>query len=317
MTGRGGFFHMTDGTAEDGKKGFTGYRYLLDTADSRQFALRYEDDQPRPPVQVYAVMPKEKGFRANEVVFALDDEFKVTTRKDGSLAVETTAYQFLTDDKGVVRRLILTPVDFDVTLDTSAPVAVAVLTLSGDARATMAEENFTSGFPRRFTYPLEDEQVTRSAGVASIDASVVKTFSLPPHHKGGAFLARLGVHQALGAAIAELLPPKEQPQQPAAPAPAPAAKKSNAFSSPDAQTLVEKKDLGDGDTLKIVFNFESRRVTESVLTAKGVALTSHKFRDYDETALQSAFAQLQKLGGTPRPLEGVKKPATVKTPKNP
>ena len=306
---------MTDGTAEDGKKGFRGYRYLLDTDDSLQFALRYEYGQPRPPVQVYAVMTKEKGFRANEVVFALDDEFKVTTRKDGSLAVETTAYQFLTDDKGVVRRLTLTPVDFDVTLDTSAPVAVAVLTLSGDARATMAEENFASGFPRRFTYPLEDEQVTRSAGVASIDASVVQTFSLPPQHKGGAFLARVGVYQSVGAAIAELLPPKEQPQQPAAPAPA--AKESKSFSSPDAQTLVEKKDLGDGDTLKIVFNFESRRVTESVFSARGVALTSHKFRDYDETALQSAFAQLQKLGGTPRPLEGVKKPATVKTPKTP
>jgi hypothetical protein len=302
--------------AEGGEKGFSGYRFLVDATDSRQYALRYEDGAPRPPIDVYAVMPKEKGFRANEIVFALDDEFRVTTRKDGSLAVETTAYQFLTDDKGVVRRLTETPVDFDVTLDTSAPVAVAVLTLSGDARATMAEENFTSGFPRRFTYPLEDEQVTRTAGGASIDASVVKTFSLPPHQKGGAFLARVGVHHSLGAALArELLPPKEQQPQAAAPAPAP--KESKSFSSPDAQTLVEKKDLGDGDTLKIVFNFESRRVTESVLSAKGVALTSHKFRDYDATALESAFAQLQKLGGTPRPLETAKKPATLKVPKTP
>lgn len=307
---------MADGTAQGGEKGFTGYRYLLDVADSRQFALRYENDQPRPPIDVYAVLPREKGFRANEIVFALDDEFRVTTKKDGSLSVETTAYQLLTDDQGVVRKLTLTPVDFDVTLDTSAPVAMAVLTLSGDARATMAEENFTSGFPRRFTYPLEDEQVTRTAGGASIDASVVKTFSLPPHQKGGAFLARVGVHHSLGAALArELLPPKEQPQQAAAPAPA--SKESKSFSSPDAQTLVEKKDLGDGDTLKIVFNFESRRVTESVLSAKGVALTSHKFRDYDATALESAFAQLQKLGGTPRPLETAKKPATLKVPKTP
>ncbi|MCC7038259.1 MAG: hypothetical protein IT560_13285 [Alphaproteobacteria bacterium] len=307
---------MADGTAQDGEKGFTGYRYLLDVADSRQFALRYEDGAPRPPIDVFAVMPKEKGFRANEVVFALDDEFRVTTRKDGSLAVETTAYQFLTDDKGVVRRLTLTPVDFDVTLDTSAPVAVAVLTLSGDARATMAEESFAQGFPRRFTYPLEDEQVTRTAAGASVDASVVQSFALPPHQKGGAFLARVGVHQSVGAAIArELLPAREAPLKPAAPAPA--QKVTGGFSSPDAQTLVEKKDLGDGDTLKIVFNFESRRVTESVLSARGVALTSHKFRDYDETALEAAFQQLQKLGGSPRPLEGVKKPATLKTPKTP
>lgn len=298
--------------AQDSEKGFSGYRYLVDATDSRQYALRYEDGAPRPPVQVYAVMPKEKGFRANEVVFALDDEFKVTTRKDGSLAVETTAYQFLTDDKGVVRRLTLTPVDFDVTLDTSAPVAVAVLTLSGDARATMAEENFTSGFPRRFTYPLEDDQVTRKPHGAVIEASVVKTFTLPPHQKGGAFLARVGVHQAVGAAVAEMLPPKEQPAKSAAPAP----KDTGGFSSPDAQTLVEKKDLGDGDTLKIVFNFESRRVTESVFSAKGVALTSHKFRDYDDSALEAAFQQLQKLGGSPRPLEGVKKPAGLKKPGN-
>lgn len=300
--------------AQDSEKGFSGYRYLVDATDSRQYALRYEDGAPRPPIDVYAVMPKEKGFRANEVVFALDDEFRVTTRKDGSLAVETTAYQFLTDDKGVVRRLTETPVDFDVTLDTSNPVAMAVLTLSGDARATMAEENFTSGFPRRFTYPLEDDQVTRKPDGAVIEASVVKTLSLPPHQKGGAFLARVGVHQAVGAAVArELLPPKEQPPKPAAPAP----KDTRGFSSPDAQTLVEKKDLGDGDTLKIVFNFESRRVTESVFSAKGVALTSHKFRDYDETALEAAFQQLQKLGGSPRPLEGVKKPATLKVPKTP
>ena len=303
-----GVFRMADNS----EKGFSGYRYLVDATDSRQYALRYEDGAPRPPIDVYAVMPREKGFRANEVVFALDDEFKVTTRKDGSLAVETTAYQFLTDDKGVVRKLTLTPVDFNVTLDTSAPVAMAVLTLSGDARATMAEESFAQGFPRRFTYPLEDDQVTRAPSGATVDAAVVKTFSLPPHQKGGAFLARVGVHQAVGAAIArELLPPKEQPPKTSAPA----QKQGNGFSSPDAQTLVEKKDLGDGDTLKIVFNFESRRVTESVLSAKGVALTSHKFKDYDDTALESAFAQLQKLGGSPRPLEGVKKPATLKTPK--
>ena len=300
--------------ADDTDKGFTGYRYLVDVADSRQFALRYEDGAPRPPVSVHAVNAKENGFGANETVFALDDEFKVTTQKDGSLKLETSAFQMLTDDKGAVRRLTVTPVDYEVTIDTSGATPQAVLTMSGDARAVMAEENFSSGFPRRFAYPLDPSQLTQgSDGKPGVAAEVVQGFAFPPHQKGGAFLARFSAqHDVAAAVLREITPPKPEAAKPAAPA---APVKSAAFSSPDAQTLVEKKDLGDGDTLKIIFNFESRRVTESVLGPKGVALTSHKFKDYDETALESAFAQLQKLGGTPRPLEGVKKPATLKTPK--
>lgn len=78
----------------------------------------------------------------------------------------------------------------------------------------------------------------------------------------------------------------------------------------DDQTLVVTKKLDAlGGQLKLVFNFEARRVTEIFTTyAMGervpqAAMLSHRFEDYDAEALKTAFDALVALGGRPRPVQ--------------
>ncbi|MDF3022660.1 MAG: hypothetical protein K0R10_21 [Alphaproteobacteria bacterium] len=299
------------------KDSFSGFRYLMDASNSRQYAVRYEDGAPRPPFDVYAERPNEKGFRPNETVFAFADEATFTT-KNGQQIVQVEAFQILIGETGNPRRLSVTPVEYALTIGAKEKRPVqAVLALTEESKAQLAAEGFADTFPARFAYDLDESQVTRKGNKATLEKSVLEKLSVPPNHDRYAILARLTKEHDIARAVVQKVAADNEPAPVAAPAAANAATAptSGNFLMTDAQTLVEKKNLGDGDTLKIIFNFESRRVTESLTSAHGVALTSHKFKDYDETALESAFAQLQKLGGTPRPLEGVKKPATLKTPK--
>ncbi len=116
----------------------------------------------------------------------------------------------------------------------------------------------------------------------------------PPQHEDGAKFVRAAVEKTSSANDAS----------------APRA----GFYKADAQTLVEVKDLGAGESLRLVFNFESRRVTE-VFTGKAeAALGSYGFSAYDEDALKTAFDRLVELKGTPRALETAK-PARLATAK--
>jgi hypothetical protein len=77
------------------------------------------------------------------------------------------------------------------------------------------------------------------------------------------------------------------------------------FVKADDQTLVETKPLdGQGNSLKLVFNFEARRVTEifssPAVEGQQSAMVSHRFEDYAPQALQKAFDRLVSLGGRPR-----------------
>ncbi|MBI1215305.1 MAG: hypothetical protein GC185_05730 [Alphaproteobacteria bacterium] len=81
------------------------------------------------------------------------------------------------------------------------------------------------------------------------------------------------------------------------------------FVKVDEQTLSETKRLDShGNALKLVFNFESRRVTE-IFTGPATeekpqgAMLSHRFDDYEPAALKAAFDKLVALGGHPRPPE--------------
>ncbi|MDI1228152.1 MAG: hypothetical protein PSY14_10755 [bacterium] len=290
---------------QDGNDGFTGYRYLVDAANTRQYALRFDAGQPKPPFDIYAVMPRENGFRANETVFAFDDEKKITAKGD-RLVAELTAYQVNIGDTGNPRKLFVASVEYDIAAEVDNAPQIT-LTLTEASRTQLAAEGFSADFPAAFTYQIDPENFRhKQGGGAELRPGVLESLPVPPHQEGGAFLARISMQQKVAQAIAR------EVKQDAA------AKNTDVrdYAAPDAQTLVEKKTLGDGDTLKIVFNFESRRVTESVFNDKGVALASHKFADYDLDALDTAFAQLKKMGGTPRPLNDGKKPGLPR-PDNP
>ncbi len=308
-----------DSFMADINEGFSGYRYLMDANNSREYAVKYEGGAPRPPIDVYAALPREKGFRANETVFAFADDSTVQV-KDGVPFVQVDAFQILIGDTGNPRRLTVTPVEYAVTFDTKDKrFTKAILNVTDASKAQLAEEGFAEGFPMRFVYDLDETHVTRANGTVTVSQKALEALAVPANHDRVAVLARINKEQELAQAVVRAVKGEKTP--PPAPAADPVAATENKtpagrYSAPDAQTLVEKKSLGDGDTLKIVFNFESRRVTETVLGQQGVALASHKFKDYDAEALDAAFAQLQKLGGSPRPMEGVKKPAVLKTPSN-
>ncbi len=299
----------------DNNADFNGYRYLMDANNTREYALRYEGGEPRPPLDVYAALPREKGFRPNETVFAFADDSSVQVR-DGQPFVQADAFQILIGENGKPSRLTVTQVEYAVSFDTKDKrFTKAVLNVTDESKARLAAEGFLDSFPTRFVYDLDETQVTRANGTVTVSQKALDALPLPPNHGNFAFLARINKEQALAQEVVRGVKAEKNA--------APVAETERAeqtsgsgreYSAPDAQTLVEKKNLGDGDTLKLVFNFESRRVTESVLGQQGVALTSHKFKDYDAEALDAAFAQLQKLGGSPRPMEGVKKPAVLKTP---
>lgn len=292
---------------------FTGYRFLLDAADTRQYALKIEEGQPKPPFDVYGVMPRDKSFRPNETVFAFDDE-KTLTERDGRLLAQVTAYQINIGETGNPRKLFIAPVEYDIAAE-NEKAAQVTFTLTDESRARLKEEGFSKDFPAAFTHQINPKDFRhKPEGGAELRPGVLEALQVPPHQQGGiAFLARIATEQKMAQAIVRAV----TPEQPAAAA-TDAAKAPDArdYSAPDAQTLVEKKSLGDGDTLKIIFNFESRRVTESVFNEKGVALTTHKFGDYDVDALNTAYQQLQKMGGNPRPLNDGKKIGPVPRPDN-
>lgn len=295
---------------DDNLREFTGYRFLLDASDTRQYALRFEDGQPKPPFEVFGVMPRDKSFRPNETVFAFDDEKKISAQGD-RLVAELVAYQINIGETGNPRKLFMSAVAYDIAAETESPQVT--FTLTEASREQLAAEGFSADFPASFTYQINpDDFRAKPEGGADLRPGTLESLPLPPHQEGGAFLARISTQQKVAQAVAGSM---KQDTPDAAPPAAATTADARDYSAPDAQTLVEKKSLGDGDTLKIIFNFESRRVTESVFNEKGVALTTHKFNDYDVDALEAAYQQLKKMGGNPRPMRD-KPPGPVPRPDN-
>ncbi len=280
-----------------GEDGYNGYRYLLDAVNSRQYAVRYERGKVRTPLKVFAGNPQEAGFKQKETIFAFDDETEIIG-KNGGYKLSTTGYQITTDDTGRAKNLKQVGVEYDIKLQKAGNIVEAVLTLTAESKKALAETGFSPAFPAAFTTDIEQSAVVHSDGHSSITASALRNLAFPPQHDGSAFIARLNNDV-------------QEKAQPVALSPKVATADAR-YTMSDAQTLVEKKNLGDGDTLKTVFNFESRRVNEAVLGRNGNAITSTKFEDYDETVLEAVFNRLTKLGGTPRPLETVKKPSLLK-----
>jgi len=286
-------------TPSDFDKGYHGYRYLMDATGSRQYAVRYDNGMVRPPLQVFDAAEGGKGsFRPNETIFAFDDELQNKPGKDGAMIVSTVAYQITTNADGKPVNLKQIGIDYEMTFSVDVAVPKAVYKLTPDSERRMKDSGFKETFPSTILTPLGsngfDMRTTASGLVLPGNSAVAAAPFLQSHPDNAALTAR--------ALLEKTVPPVAPvvPRKPAADA---------RFHKADAQTLVEKKNLGDGETLKITFNFESRRVTESV---KGAGLTSIGFEDYDQTALESAFKTLQDMGGTPRPLEG-KKPSLLKS----
>jgi len=80
------------------------------------------------------------------------------------------------------------------------------------------------------------------------------------------------------------------------------------YTAADPETLVEKKNIDDAQTLKIIFNFAARRVCEiyefSNKTLPPV-MREFNFDDYGPAAVEGARKKLTELGGKPSPDTGI------------
>lgn len=260
-------------------EGFHGTRFLLDAANSRQYAVRFENGSVKPPLQAYGTNPQDGGFGKSETIYALDDEMEMRVDAKGKALCSTTLYQIVTDENGKPRNLKQVPVDYEMTVKTDGKLTTATLTLTRDSAAQLAEMNFAKGFPASFQQQLEGVKFS-APGV--LDNSYARNIAWPPQHDGSAFIARMNA--------------EKQQVAPAAANDDKGVDRSR-YTMPDKTTLVDRKPLGDGQTLKLVFNFESHRVTEIVA---GTGLTAQKFSKYDPGALKEAADVLKRLGGTPK-----------------
>jgi len=183
----------------DNENGYHGYRYLLDTADSRQYAIRYENGVPRPPVQVFAQDQREAKFNPNETIFAFDDEVEVKlppAAKTPALAV--VAYQITTDASGKPNNLKSVGVEYDVKFAVGTTSADVTYTLTAASKAELQANGFDAKFPTDFTQAIDpnDAGITRANGRVAISPSLLKNLPFPPQQDSGAYVARMSIESA-------------------------------------------------------------------------------------------------------------------------
>lgn len=272
------------------------YKFLLDATGARQYALKIEDGRPSKKVTVAS--PVGAGsLQPNETIYAFAEN-AATTFNAGGMALSATVYKITTGSDGIPKDLRQASVEFAVCFSMSGDKGVTY-TLTPGSEAALAQAGIGADFPRELSGTMAgngfDERETTGGLIVPAGKSAFNAdLPFPPQHEAGANFARAAVEN----------------ENPANDASRPRA----GFYKSDAQTLVEVKDLGSGETLRLVFNFESRRVTE-VFTGKAeAALGSYGFAAYDEDALKNAFDKLVELKGTPRALENAK-PTRVATAK--
>lgn len=280
---------------DNDRDGFYGFRYLMDANNGRQYAIQFDNGKPKKPIRVFAANPGQAKFAPNETVFALDDEFEVTMQS-GKPKVSTVMTQIITGEKGEPRSLKLQGVEYDVTFTTGETSPKIVYTLSAHSAAELKNYGFDVSLPKSFSSVLQQQDMTAMlSGAAGGVKDGLANLPFPPHHYGGALIARMA-DPAGDVAPAAPIAQARKPTPPLSP-----------WSKADDQTLVHVKGIGNGEKLKTVFDFEARRVTE-VYAGQGAAMTGHSFAEHDPAALEDARQKLVELQGKPRPLDDKKFP---------
>ena len=271
------------------------YKYLLDGTGSRQYALRIEDGRATKKITV-ATPVGAGSLKPDETIYAFA-EGASTTFSGGGMVLSATVYKISTDSDGIPKDMRQAAVEYAVDFSMSGDKGVTYKLLPNSEMA-LQQAGIGDDFPRELSGNIAgngfDEKVTGSGLIMPGVKSMGVELPFPPQHESGANLAR--------AAIENETPAND------------VARPRAGFYKSDAQTLVEVKDLGSGESLRLVFNFESRRVTEIFTGKAEAALGSYGFTAYNEDALKAAFDKLVELKGTPRALETAK-PARLATAK--
>jgi ATP-dependent Clp protease ATP-binding subunit ClpC len=181
--------------AHEEENGFYGKRYLVDAENSRQYAIQYSNGRPQKPILVFAQSAKEGSFKAGETVFALDDESELSTA-GGKPKISTVAFQIKIGDDGQPKGLKQQGIEYDITFRAAGGKFEVVYTLTPESKKVLAENDFGANFPASFTnsdISTSDRGIQRTANGLTIDPSMLRNLSFPPHHDGGALVARANV----------------------------------------------------------------------------------------------------------------------------
>ena len=272
------------------------YKFLLDATGARQYALKIEDGRPSKKITV-ATPVGAGALQPNETVYAFA-EGGATTFNAGGMALATTVYKITTGSDGIPKDMRQASVEFAVSFSMGGDKGVTYK-LSPASEAALTQAGIGADFPREISGTLagngfDERETTGGLIMPAAKSAFGADLPFPPQHEEGAKFAR--------AAVEHETPAND------------AAKPRAGFYKADAQTLVEVKDLGAGESLRLVFNFESRRVTEIFSGKAEAALGSYGFDAYDADALKTAFDKLVELKGAPRAPEN-SKPARLATAK--
>lgn len=185
---------------DDNEEGFTGYRYLLDAKNSRQYAVRYVGGDPVKPILPFALDERENGFKAGETVFAFDDEIE-RKLEGGKISFHATTFQLdIGPDAqpvggnraGVVYEAVLRP-------NMAGGIDVSYI-LSKDSELSLTQRGFSDDFPKSFRHTIEPESPALSRdpmGRLIIDPKIISLLPFPPHQPDGlAVVARMSVEKA-------------------------------------------------------------------------------------------------------------------------
>lgn len=267
-------------------KPFTGTRFLVDATGDRQYALSFKDGKPVQPVRVFSAFEGDDGFKPNEKVFAFEENPSIGSTPSGGITVKATAYQISVNASGRPNNIKSVAVEYDATFGmnaTGAAGAPAIFTLRAASMIALRETGFSEDFPQEISgeFASSSMEAAQTASGLFLPAHEISTgLAFPPQHPKGAELAREGVKNA---------PPEEE---------------GEGYKMVDKQTLAETKNIGGGERLKIIFNFEAGRVNE-VYTAPSQppAITGHSFAEHDADSVDNAFNKLKELGGEPKPVK--------------
>ncbi len=244
---------MTDHT------GYTGYRFMVDAKTSRQYALRYVDGAPQPPVTIHATDVAESKLKPHETVFAFDDEIQTEKRADG-VYLSTVVWQMKANangDFGQGAEGKRCAVEYKVIFKPDAEREGAVnieYVLTDESRADLDEKGFSEDLPEMFVEELELDNpgIDRARGI--VKPEILSTIAFPPHHNGSATIARYNVEQNPQPA-----PKPATVSQPAAntntaPRPTPAFPRPTSTTSPRTRT-VERPRVPDSAIEAIIKQF--------------------------------------------------------------
>lgn len=186
--------------AYDNENGYHGYRFLVDAKNSRQYAVRYDSGRPTNPIHVFADDPREESFKPNETIFALDDE-NIVEEKSGKTRISTVAYQLKTNANAQVAgpgAFKQVGVEFDVSFraDTAGKHSI-VYKLTAESRQELENQGFAPGFPQEFSEKLNPNDTglkkDPTGNVVGMSKNLLTNLSFPPHHDGGAQIARYNI----------------------------------------------------------------------------------------------------------------------------